>query len=273
LNNSSVIETTKLLKDLEAKYGKISLVTGSMGELYYSKEKIFFTCEDDDKINCVEDIFVSPNLETLIVYFLVKDKNAYQLRDARFKNIYDQNMKRMINHYHKVLEPSVKHGLKVGGFEYERCVGYGSVIIKVKKHTISDMKEIQRIIEEETKLDYRLNRGKESWEAELVPLKDGLEKKPSVASVRLFKDTLVLFGPLDTTLIKPKEDTGLEWDDYEKKVAWKDAMTLTIREKYYGILVNFDPSNTSYKVELNYPVEIEKLRMACKALDESLKDK
>ncbi len=80
---------------------------------------------------------------------------------------------------------------------------------------------------------------------------------------------MTLFAPKDKILEKPKEETGKEWGKYIKSVEWKDAMSLTIREKYYGILLTFDPKTTSFRVELIYPVEKEKLRKACSALSES----
>ncbi len=269
MSKDDVVEDSKLLEELEVKYGKMRRVTGTMGKWFSRSLKFFFDCDDEDREGCADKMFSSADLDTLIVYFVVKGQDGYQLRDSRFKNIYSQNLRRMIKHFQTVLEPSVRHGLQVGGLAYMECIGYGAVIEARVKQTISDISKIKRIVEEETGLKYQVTEEKDNSDVKILnPLEQGA-KPISVAQVRISGNTLALYAPKDKTLEKPAVKSGPEWEKYLKSVAWKDAMSLTIREKYYGILVTFDADTTSFKVELNYPVEEEKLRKACHAVDES----
>ncbi|MFQ6134910.1 MAG: hypothetical protein ACE5KU_03730 [Nitrososphaerales archaeon] len=269
MSTEDVVEASKLLEELEAKYGRMRRVTGTIGKWFSRRLKLFFDCEDDDKKGCAEEIFSSPDLDTLIVYFIVKGQDGHQLRDSRFKNIYGQNLQRMIEHFHTVLEPSIKHGLQLGRLTYVECIGYGAVIEERMKQTISDISEIKRIVEEETGLKYQIIEETDTPDVKILQPSEEEGKPISVACVRISGDTVTLYAPKDKTLEKPEVESGPEWEKYLKSVAWKDAMSLTIREKYYGILVTFDADTTRFKVELNYPVEEEKLRKACHAIDET----
>jgi hypothetical protein len=265
---NQIIETSEFLKSLEVKFGKIRLITGLMGNWYSYHNKLFFDCQENDRNECAKKLFVNPDLDTLIVYFLVKNRDGYQLRDSRFKNIYDHNLKRMINHFHKVLEPSVKHGLQVGGLTYESCIGYGVKIIKHNRPTLANVDDIRQIIEKATGMKYKIINKPNNSEVNLIPNVVKQNDQIIITSVKILSDTIIIFGLKDKTLVKPNDDSSPEWKTYLKKVAWKDAMTLNVREKYYGILVIFDPHVVRYKVELNYPVEKKKLDMAFQALKE-----
>lgn len=270
MSGESFVETTSLLEELEAKYGKMRRVTGTMSRWFSRDLRLFFDCEGEDKKRCAEQIFSSPHLETMIVYFIVKGPDSYQLRDSRFKNIYGQNLQRMIEHFQNVLEPSVRHGLQVAGLTYIERLGYGAVIKETFKQTVSDIFEIKRIIEAETGLSYRVTvEPSAPGVTVLQPLEAEVGKPVSVKNIRISRGTVTLYAPEDEAVKKPEVESGSEWEKYLQTVSWRDAMTLTIREKYYGILVVFDAHTISFKVELSYPVEEEKLRKACRALNET----
>lgn len=269
MNSKNVVESTKFLEEYETNYGKMRKVTGAIGKWFDPNRKLFFDCDEVKKNSCAEQIYLSPNIDNLIVYFIVKSNEEYQLRDSRFKNIYDHNLGRMIDHYHNVLEPSVKHGLQIGKLVYVECIGYSAIIIDRKKQTVFDIYLIKNIVEEETGVKFQIIENPDKPKDKILLPSQKPDKYISVTRIEISKDTLNLYAPKDKLLKKPIEDSGLEWKKYMKSVEWKDAMGLTIREKYYGTLLTFDSVTTSFKVELNYPVEEEKLRNACKALDES----
>ncbi len=265
------VHTSKFLNDIESKYGGVRRVTGRMGEWFFSDLKLFFDCKGKAKKRCAENIFASPDLGTLIVYFVVRDQDGCQLRDCRFKNIYSQNLRRMIKHFHNVLEPSITFGFQVRGLTYIECIGYEAVIVKRVTKTISDIMVIKKIIEEEAVLEYQLIEEKGKPETKILCPTDSGSNLVSVAQIQIFDDTVVLYATKDKDLKKPNYESGPEWDKYLKSVSWKDAMSLSLKEKYYGTLLTFDPESVSYKVELNYPVEEKKLRQAFQALNESKK--
>jgi len=267
MTNNTIVETSKFLEELETKYGKIRRITGKIGYWFSRNRKMFFDYEEQNKEAYLEQLYLTPNLGLLIIYFIVKGKDGYQLRDSRFKNIYGQTFQRMVDHFHTVLEPSVRHGLQVGGLTYLECIGYGAVIEETVAPTISSITEIKNIIEEETETKYEIVTGKDESET----IMKILETKSSIIidNVKIIGNILTLSAPKDLTVKQPLQESGLEWDQYLKNALWKDASTLTIREKYYGVLLVFDTKSASFKVELTYPVEETKLRKACKALKES----
>jgi len=269
MNEEEIVESEKYLEEFETKFGEMRKVTGSIGKWFDTKRKLFFNSEDNDKGVFSEKVYSSPNIDSLIVYFIVQSQDGHQLRDSRFKNIYGQDLGTMIEHFHKVLEPSVKHGLQVGRLTYVDCIGYGAIIEEKVKDTISDTSLIKDILDDETGLKFNIETNSDKQGDKILRPSIGREKQPTIGFVQISNNKLTLFAPKDKILEKPKEETGTEWDKYLKSVEWKDAMSLTIRETYYGILLTFDPKTTSFKVELNYPVEEEKLRKACKALSES----
>lgn len=269
MKSKKVIDANDFLEEYEINYGKIRKVTGTIGKWFDPNRKLFFNCDDVDKSKCVDQIYLSPDIDNLIVYFIVKSKDGYQLRDTRFKNIYDQNLEGMIHHYHDTLEPSVKHGLQVGHLSYIECIGYSAIIKDQKRKTVSDISLIKNIVEKETGFKYQIFENLDKPKEKIfLPLKKP-EKNISIARIQISENTLILYAKKDKILKKPDKDFGNEWKKYLKNVQWKNAMSLTIREKYYGTLLTFDPITTSFKVELNYPVEEEKLRKACSAIDES----
>ncbi len=269
MNTKNVIESKNFLDTYETNYGKMRKVTGTIGKWFDSNRKLFFDCEDINKSKCSDQVYLSQNIDNLIVYFIVKSNDEYQLRDSRFKNIYGHNLSKLINHYHNVLEPSVKHGLQIGKLEYIECIGYSAIIVERKIQTVSDIALIKNIVEEETGIKFKVIENLNKPKEKIFLPSEKLSKYTSVARVEISKDILSLYAPKDKTLKKPKKDDDNEWKKYMKNVEWKDAMGLTIREKYYGTLLTFDSVTTSFKVELNYPVEEEKLKKACNALDES----
>ncbi len=267
---STIVESSKFLEELEAKYGKLRRITGLIGRWFSREHRLFFDCKDEfDLVGCVEQIVSSPNLETLIVYFVVKAQDgSYQLRDSRFKNIYGQSLKRMIEHFHNILEPSIRHGMQVARLVYIECIGYGVVIEERLADTVSDIQKITKILQEETGVKYEAVELQGSVMIRPVERREH-QRPPAVEEIRISGGTLALYAPEDKTLKKPKSESTAEWDEYLRNVQWKDAMTLNIRETFYGIMVAFDGERMRYKVELGYPVEVEKLRKACHALEET----
>ncbi len=265
----SIVESSRYLEELEAKYGKLRRITGLIGKSFSREQRLFFDCNNEfDLAGCVEQIISSPNLETLIVYFIVKAQDgSYQLRDSRFKNIYGQSLKRMIEHFHNILEPSIRHGMQVARLVYIECVGYGVIIEERVADTVSDILEITKILQEETGAKYEAVELQGS--VVIRPVVRREQQPPTIEEIRITGETLVLYAPQDKTLKKPKLESTSEWDEYLRNVQWKDAMTLNIRETFYGIMVTFDGDKVRYKVELGYPVEVEKLRKACHALEET----
>ena len=269
MTSGGIVESSRFLEELEAKYGKLRRITGLMGKWLSREQGLFFDCKDEfDLADCVDQIVSSPNLETLIVYFVVKAQDgSYQLRDSRFKNIYGQSLKRMIEHFHNILEPSIRHGMQVARLVYIECIGYGVVIEERVLDTVSDIPEITKILQEETGVKYE---AVESQGSIMIRPVGRREQQPhAIEEIRIFGGTLALYAPEDKTIKKPKSESTVEWDAYLRNVQWKDAMTLNIRETFYGIMVTFDGEKMRYKVELGYPVEVEKLRKACHALEET----
>lgn len=268
MNSSSIIEASKFLDKLQADYGKLRMITGKIGKWYYPDLKIFFDCTEGDKGECAKNILNERDLDSMIVYFIVEGEDGFQLRDSRFKNIYGQNLERMISHFHMVLEPSIQHGLQVGGLKYIKCIGYGAIIESREIETVENIEEIRKIIEEETMIAFRLEDDKNKAGVKLL-IPKSFEDNKSIHIVRISDTMLSIYAPKNKNIEKPESHTGPEWNNYLKQVTWKDAMSLPIREKYYGILVTFDAETASFKVDLAFPVEEEKLRKACQALIES----
>jgi hypothetical protein len=267
MNMGEIVEASKYIGELEEKYGPMRRVTGSIGRWFSRERHLFFDCGAENLEECAERLVSSPSLETLIVYFVVKGPDSHQLRDSRFKNIYSQSLRRMIEHFHNVLEPSIRHGMQVAGLAYIESVGYGVVIKERARETVSDVSEIRRIMVEETGVRYETKEYRGT--TVLRPAKN--ETQPIVVDqIRISENILTLYAPEDKSLTKPDVNDGPEWEAYHRSVVWKDAMTLTIREKYYGIMVFFDGETCRYAVELSYPVEEEKIRKACHAIGEAL---
>ncbi|MCL4436575.1 MAG: hypothetical protein M1503_04095 [Thaumarchaeota archaeon] len=267
---SSIVEASKYLEELEAKYGKLRRITGLIGRWFSRDHRLFFDCENEfDLAGCVGQIVSSPNVETLIVYFLVRMQDgSCQLRDSRFKNIYGQSLKRMIEHFHNILEPSIRHGMQVARLVYVECIGYGVVIEERILDTVSDISEIANVLHEETDVKYEAVESEGAITLRPVGRREQ-QHAPAIEEIRISDGTLALYAPKDKTLKKPDSEAAVEWDEYLRHVQWKDAMTLNIRETFYGIMVTFDGELVRYKVELGYPVEVEKLRKACHALEET----
>jgi len=268
MNPLDIIEASEFLDSLKSEYGKLRMITGNIGKWYYPKLKIFFDCPIGDKAECARNILTDRDLGSMIVYFIVEGKDGFQLRDSRFKNIYGQNLERMISHFHMALEPSIRHGLQVGGLKYIRCIGYGAIMESRDIDTIENIEEIVKIVEQETKLQFRIEDDKENPGGKILfPLYS--RDNGSIDRIRISDDMISIYAPKNKNIDKPESHSGPEWNNYLKKVTWKDAMSLPIREKYYGILVTFDSETASFKVDLTFPVEEEKLRKACHALIES----
>jgi len=126
--NQYIIESTRFIEELESKYGMMRKLTGTIGKWFNPNLRLFFDCENTNISKCADKVYSTSNPDSLIVFFIVQSKDGYQLRDSRFKNIYDQNLSLMIERFHKVLEPSIKFGLQMGNLIYIECVGYGAVI-------------------------------------------------------------------------------------------------------------------------------------------------
>ncbi len=49
MSSEDVVKTSVFLEELEAKYGRMRRVTGSMGKWFSKRLKLFFDCDDEDK--------------------------------------------------------------------------------------------------------------------------------------------------------------------------------------------------------------------------------
>lgn len=70
-----------------------------------------------------------------------------------------------------------------------------------------------------------------------------------------------------------KASEGLPPDELQKRsrmIAWRRGIALGMREKYYGVFLEFDPRLRRFYAELIQPFSEEKLRDACKALKEAV---
>lgn len=120
-----MIPTNTYVQSLKAKFKTIAIPLYKLRAWFSIKHQVFFNCESEDKISCLEKILKQRNFESFTIFFVVKEPSgAFRFMDASFRNIGNETLEHFIDRFHKQLESMTRLSLQTVGLEFVEYIGY-----------------------------------------------------------------------------------------------------------------------------------------------------
>ena len=124
---ANIILAKDYVSVLEKQRAGLKIPLYKLRRWFSNEQQVFFDCDADDKLSCLRDILVKPDLNTFIIYILAKDltTGGYSFMDVNFRNLGKETLEHFITRYHQQLESMTKLGLQTANREYAECIGHG----------------------------------------------------------------------------------------------------------------------------------------------------
>lgn len=90
-----------------------------------TKHQVFFDCDSEDKVSCLEKLLKCRDFEAFTIFFVVKDPSGiFKFMDASFRNIGNETLEHFVNRFHKQLESMTMISVQTAGLKYMKCIGH-----------------------------------------------------------------------------------------------------------------------------------------------------
>ncbi len=93
-------------------------------EWYDSEKQVFFDCTKADKNACLTKMLEKTDIPDFVVFFIVKENNAYSFMDVTYRNLGKETLTHFITRYEKQLMSMTKMSLQPRKIEYVQNVGF-----------------------------------------------------------------------------------------------------------------------------------------------------
>jgi len=123
---SAIVPAKDYVNVLERQHAGLKIPLYKLRRWFSNEHQLFFDCDADDKVSCLRDVLVKPDLNAFIIYILAKDltTGGYIFMDVNFRNLGKETLEHFIARYHQQLESMTKLGLQTANREYAECIGH-----------------------------------------------------------------------------------------------------------------------------------------------------
>ena len=119
------ISTNTYVQSLKDKFKGIDVPMYKLKAWFSIKCQVFFDCESEDKVSCLEEVLKQRNFEAFTIFFVVKEPSGvFKFMDASFKNIGKETIEHFVNRFHKQLESMTRLGVQTIGLEFVEYIGH-----------------------------------------------------------------------------------------------------------------------------------------------------
>jgi len=123
--STEIISANTYVQSLKEKFGRLDIPAYKLRAWFSTNHRVFFDCESQDKVSCLETLLEQRNFEAFTIFFVVKEPGgAFKFMDASFKNIGKETLEHFINRFHKQLEPMTMLSVQTAGLKYVECIGH-----------------------------------------------------------------------------------------------------------------------------------------------------
>ena len=122
---TGIISASTHAQSLKDRFKGIDIPLYKLRKWFSTKHQVFFDCESENKVFCLEKLLKQKDFEAFIIFFVVKQPSgAFKLMDATFKNIGNETIEHFVNRFHKYLESMTRLGVQTVGSEYVEYIGH-----------------------------------------------------------------------------------------------------------------------------------------------------
>ena len=123
--NADIVIADNYVKHIKEKFRVLDVPMYKLRVLYSTKDQVFFDCESQDHVSCLETILRQRIFDAFTVFIVTKEPGgSFKFMDLSFKNIGNEKLQHFIDRFHKTLEPSTKLSIQIAGLEYVECIGH-----------------------------------------------------------------------------------------------------------------------------------------------------
>lgn len=122
---TEIIPTNTYAQSLKDKFKSLDIPLYKLRTWFSTKHQVFFDCESEDKVSCLENLLKQRNFEAFTIFFVVKQPSgAFKFMDASFRNIGNETLEHFVNRFHKQLESMTRLGVQTVGLEFVEYIGH-----------------------------------------------------------------------------------------------------------------------------------------------------
>lgn len=113
------------VQSLKDKFETLDVPLYKLREWFSTKHQVFFDCDSEDKVSCLEKLLKQKDFEAFTIFFVAKDPSGvFKFMDASFRNIGNEALEHFINRFHKQLESMTIMSVQTVGLKYVECIGH-----------------------------------------------------------------------------------------------------------------------------------------------------
>ncbi|NIR86624.1 hypothetical protein GWO13_03255 [Candidatus Bathyarchaeota archaeon] len=123
--DTEIISANMYVQSLKDKFESLDIPVYKLRAWFSTTHQVFFDCESEDKVSCLEKLLKQRNFEAFTIFFVVKEPSGvFKFMDANFRNIGNETLEHFINRFHKQLESMTILSVQTVGLEYVECIGH-----------------------------------------------------------------------------------------------------------------------------------------------------
>lgn len=124
MSSTSILKAEEYLESLNTKYPGIEVPFYKFREWYSTKERFFFDCKENSLKTCLKNRIEFESFSYFRVFFIVKKRDTYMIKDIIYPNIAERNLKSWVLGYEKNLKSSTIMSINASGVYFVDELGY-----------------------------------------------------------------------------------------------------------------------------------------------------
>lgn len=122
-----ILTAKKYVQQLQDQFSGLDVPVYKLKRLYSTTHQVFFDCEEQDQVACLETTLKQRHFNGFIVFIVTKGPTgSFKFTDIYFKNMGEETLEHFTKRFHTSLESSTKLSLQLAGSEYVTCIGHSS---------------------------------------------------------------------------------------------------------------------------------------------------
>jgi hypothetical protein len=130
--SEDIIPSVDLIKTLEETYGRVRYDPSSLRQWFSQAKRVFFACDEADKLGFLERLLKRPDLDEFVVYALGEETKpaadggkSCVIKTIYYRNLGNQTLENFITRFQAFLETPMGLELQLHNLTYRKTLGFG----------------------------------------------------------------------------------------------------------------------------------------------------
>lgn len=130
--SEGIIPSVDLIKTLEETYGRVRYDPSSLRQWFSQVKRVFFACDEVDKLGFLERLLKRPDLDEFVVYALGEEtkpaadgRKSCVIKTISYRNLGNQTLENFITRFQAFLETPMGLELQLHNLIYRKTLGFG----------------------------------------------------------------------------------------------------------------------------------------------------